>query len=575
MAHTEAFARLRRLAAMALWGERRGLGDPAEVGAAWAAEVEAARARVSRRALLQAGGAAAALVAAGCPPITDASSEGESDTSAAVLPRVVILGGGLAGLHCAYRLKQSSVRATVYEAGNRPGGRVLSITDKIPDGMVVELGGELIDSDHTTMVMLAEELDLTLEDRIAAAPPGQRALIYWAAGVEVAEATLLAQFMLVAPTIAILATSAANDPKTFAELDALPLDEWLDANVPALTMPELHAVLGAAYRVEYGRELDEQSTLNLLHLIETDPLEALALRGAGDRRYHVDGGNKRLIDALVASLAADQIVVDRQLVAARDGHAGEYRLTFMSSVGAVEEVEADHVIFALPFSTLRRCDLAGLGLSKEKRTLIEHLGYGTHTRATGVFTAPVWRDGFNASGATLTDLEHQESWDSAIAQGGQRGLLTALVGGDPGVKAELTGAESWYSSKVVDGIEAIFPGVKAAYMVGSALRMHWPSAPFQRGSFTCYEPGQWALHGRAGVREGNLHFCGEHCSLDHLGRMEGAAESGALVAHELLDDVAAAASGPLRSIVALKTATRPHPCYHGDRHAPDAWRRRG
>lgn len=537
MAHTEAFARLRRLAAMALWGARRGLRSPAAIEDAWTREVATREdATLSRRELLRAGGAAAALVASGCAPIGDANSEG-SDTSAVVQPRIVIIGAGLAGLHCAYRLKERSVRATVYEAWNRNGGRIGSMSQNVPEGMVIELGGEFIDSDHKAMNALVKEFGLELEDRQAAAA-GLRPVVFWAGGVEVPEATLVSQFTMLAPELEILGMSVVGDPKTFKELDALSLEKWLADNVPPALMPELHAVLTAAYRAEFGRETDEQSALNLLLLVDPSDPPALRLRGASDRRYHIKGGNDRLIHALVAALDFDQIVGDRQLVAVRDGPHGAFVLTFMSTVGAVEEVEADHVVFALPFSALRLCDLTAITLSDEKREIIAELGYGAHTRVMGIFSAPVWRGNHLASGATITDLAHQESWDSSLGQGGQRGILTALVGGDAGALAGMGTAESWFTSKALPGLEMVFPGAEAAYEADRAVRMHWPSAPFHKGSFTCYLRGQWAYHGRQGVREGNLHFCGEHCSLDYQGRMEGAAETGALVADEILGDLA-------------------------------------
>src|SRR5262245_54581255 len=37
--------------------------------------------------------------------------------------RIVVVGAGLAGLTCAYRLRQAGHRATVYEASDRVGGR--------------------------------------------------------------------------------------------------------------------------------------------------------------------------------------------------------------------------------------------------------------------------------------------------------------------------------------------------------------------------------------------------------------------------------------------------------------------
>jgi len=57
------------------------------------------------------------------------------------------------------------------------------------------------------------------------------------------------------------------------------------------------------------------------------------------------------------------------------------------------------------------------------------------------------------------------------------------------------------------------------------------------GSYSCYLPGQARFSGLEGERVGNLHFCGEHTSVDYQGYMNGGAESGERVAAELLDDL--------------------------------------
>src|SRR2546423_13858304 len=41
----------------------------------------------------------------------------------ATQPRIAVVGAGLAGLTCAYRLKQAGLAAQVYEASTRIGGR--------------------------------------------------------------------------------------------------------------------------------------------------------------------------------------------------------------------------------------------------------------------------------------------------------------------------------------------------------------------------------------------------------------------------------------------------------------------
>jgi len=63
--------------------------------------------------------------------------------------------------------------------------------------------------------------------------------------------------------------------------------------------------------------------------------------------------------------------------------------------------------------------------------------------------------------------------------------------------------------------------------------MHWPSVEHTRGSYACYLPGQASFSGLEGARAGNLHFCGEHTSVDFQGYMNGGAETGERVAAEL------------------------------------------
>ena len=61
-------------------------------------------------------------------------------------PRIAVVGGGLAGLTCAYRLAQAGYVSRVYEAADRLGGRCWSLRSAFDEDQLVERGGELIDS---------------------------------------------------------------------------------------------------------------------------------------------------------------------------------------------------------------------------------------------------------------------------------------------------------------------------------------------------------------------------------------------------------------------------------------------
>jgi len=63
------------------------------------------------------------------------------------------------------------------------------------------------------------------------------------------------------------------------------------------------------------------------------------------------------------------------------------------------------------------------------------------------------------------------------------------------------------------------------------------SDPNVLGSYACWKVGQYTLFsGYEGVRQGNIHFAGEHCSINFQGVMEGGAQEGTRAANEILTD---------------------------------------
>src|SRR5665213_3480063 len=65
-------------------------------------------------------------------------------------PRVVIVGGGAAGLSCAYRLwTRRGIQASIYEWDDRVGGRIETLRGYFANGQVSEQHAEDISSEHT------------------------------------------------------------------------------------------------------------------------------------------------------------------------------------------------------------------------------------------------------------------------------------------------------------------------------------------------------------------------------------------------------------------------------------------
>ena len=123
---------------------------------------------MSRRTVL--GGAGAAAMAATLPAAFRRS--GHAAPGSGHRPRVVIVGSGLAGLGCAYRLwRRHGIRSEIYEYNPvRAGGRVYTLRGFFDAGQFAEQHGEFISSEHTATRRLAASFGLPL-DNVNRYPP--------------------------------------------------------------------------------------------------------------------------------------------------------------------------------------------------------------------------------------------------------------------------------------------------------------------------------------------------------------------------------------------------------------------
>ena len=101
----------------------------------------------------------AGLVTSACkmPDEESVSSVSKNARLSASTARIVIIGAGIAGLNAAYTFKKSGIKAKIYEASSRVGGRMQTARNFFGQGITTEIGGEFIDSSHTEMLALAKE----------------------------------------------------------------------------------------------------------------------------------------------------------------------------------------------------------------------------------------------------------------------------------------------------------------------------------------------------------------------------------------------------------------------------------
>ena len=512
MPHTSVFAFIRR----SLQNAQAALHDDRPVG-----ELLDGAAGITRRQFVIGTAAAAAL--ASCRTVAPSPSSPEAD--------VIVVGAGIAGLTAAYRLHRAGVNVRVYDGQNRIGGRMLSLRNHFPDGQVVELGGELIDTNHTAIRNLARELAIELDD-LATDDPKLAHDIWHFDGVNRTEREVVDAFIPIAARIESDLARMGDGEVTWqtrsaaaADLDRMTLAQWLDG---AGVNGWFRKLLDIGFTTEYGLEIDRQSALNLLTMIDTTP-EPFRIYGESDERFHVRGGNDRIPTAL-ASLLGDRIELNAMLQRIRRRPDGMLECTFDRGSSSFTAA-APQVIVSIPFTMLRSVAI-DVDLPERKRRAIEQLGYGTNAKLMIGFNERTWRARYGSNGSTLTDLPFQLTWETSRLQSGGSGVLTNFTGGLYGSQLG-TGPAEARAAETAAHLDKIFPGIAAQR--GKEARMHWPTQPFVRGSYACYLPGQWTtMRGVEGESAGNLHFAGEHCSLSSQGFMNGGCETGEHAAEAVL-----------------------------------------
>src|SRR5215470_16966154 len=501
---------------------------------------------VSRRALLKGAGAAGAAVAVAGPLAFARPAR------AAAAPRIAIIGGGIAGLAAALTLQDKGVTAAVYESSGRVGGRMHSDWQEFgtgfwAGGQQAELCGELIDTNHKTILQLAQRFGLATVDLLMAQPNGTTDT-YWIFGAQYPYAQASIDFKPVHNTLQgqVQATGYPTLYNSSTQMgqffDNMTLYDWIKTYVPGGHGSPLGALLNAAYNEEYGAETTDQSALNLIYLLgyKSGP-GTWSIYGASDERYHIVGGNAKLPVAIAGALTKGSIHTGSAMTAIAVNGDGSISVSF----GNGGTITADHVILCMSFAVLRTLNYKKAGFDPRKQTAISQLGSGHNAKLSLQFSSRPW----NAAGSTgslYSDQPFQSGWEVTRGQSGATGILVEYPGAStaqsmgqssPYTTTATNPNVTTYAKQFLSQLEPIFPGITAQWN-GKAML----STPFTDPNFLCsysyWKPGQYtSFSGYEGVRQGNIHFAGEHCSTNFQGFMEGGASEGVRAANEILADL--------------------------------------
>ena len=190
---------------------------------------------------------------------------------------------------------------------------------------------------------------------------------------------------------------------------------------------------------------------------------------------------------------------------------------------------ADLVVLAIPFAVLRHVDYGEAGFDARKNTAIQELGRGQNGKLQLQFSARYWREPGpwpgRGNGFSYTDEGYQNTWEVSRRQPGPSGILNNYTGGsvtaakatkapfataaDPSVQED---AETFLGV-----LKGVFPGGTAKWNGRASSSL--PALDQNLGaSYSYWRVGQYtSFAGYEGVRQGNIFFAGEHCSVDYQG----------------------------------------------------------
>lgn len=451
-------------------------------------------------------------------------------------PRVIVIGAGLAGLCAADSLARAGIRADVFEASPRLGGRCYSERNVFADGQVAERGGELIDTGHAEIRALAAALQLELDDLTAAEAADAQSVVRFADGLY-PPGDIDRDFAAMLPALDRDAKILGDELPTWRSytvaqqsLDRLPASDWIETRVPGGAASRLGRLIGNAYIEELGGDLYETSAATVVAMLRGSPRDRYSPYEESDQRYHIRGGNDQIV-RILGERMRDRITTSARLVALARRGDGRLRVAIARDQRVHDEI-ADRVVLALPFTLLRQVDVGRAGFSPRKQKAIRELGMGRNCKLQLQFDARTWT-ALRATGETRVDTAFQTSWEVTRAQPGACGILNCFSGGSTATRAG-EGETGDRVREALAALDAALPGVAAHYN-GRAIRNAWERYPWTRGSYALFKPGQYTtLNGALDTSEGRVHFAGEHTSAAWQGYLNGAVESGQRAAREVV-----------------------------------------
>ncbi|MBI2782124.1 MAG: flavin monoamine oxidase family protein [Chloroflexi bacterium] len=437
--------------------------------------------------------------------------------------RVIIIGGGMAGLVAGYELARAGHDPLILEAQNRVGGRVYTLRTFAP-GLYAEAGAMRIPRVHDLTLGYIDHFGLPLRPFVMGNPRG---LVYVGGRRLTAEQAGVAPDELgfpVAPhergrSHSALWDDATRELRAWIEADEDAGWERIRQEYDGYTIREFLEVRGFSEgAIEmYGVMNFVESGIN--NAVMEEFREDFGK--AYEDMQEIVGGSDNLPNAFYREIP-DRVRFGAE-VHAIDQDPDGVTVHFKTEAGRYAE-RGDYAIVTLPFSVLRQVEIL-TPFSHEKQRAIRQLNYAASTKVLFQVRERIWEadDGIYG-GATVTDLPIRRMNYPTPDPSSPRGILLASYTWDQDAARWGAMDEETRLEEALDDVARIHPRIRDVYEVGASHA--WYNDRFANGAFAMFEAGQQTQLQADIVRpEGRIYFAGEHCSLYHAW-IQGALESG-------------------------------------------------
>ncbi|MFE2327756.1 flavin monoamine oxidase family protein [Streptomyces sp. NPDC059385] len=431
---------------------------------------------------------------------------------------VIVLGAGLAGLTAARDLAAGGADVLVLEARDRVGGRVEQT--ELPDGRLVQLGGEVVGRAHTAYTALAGELGLTLVPSYVAEPGALARATpegvsagdpphWFRSGDDACHRKVTAAFTGLARTV------DPDDPWSHPDataLDRLSVADWLRSEGAGPAVVRLWEIGQLALA---DGSYERTSLLAALR-------KNAAVPGPGHYDYEAwEGLRVAEGSATVALRMAEGLGARVRTGAPVEAVAVRRPRGCAVRIAGGETLTAAAVVSALPAGPLR--SVAVSGVSEARLASLHRQRHALAAKFTAAYETPFWRES-GLSGLSECEGVLGSTWPQSD------GILSALV--PPERYGVLLGVPGPLRTPELLADIARLYGEEAHRPLATHLRL-WGTDPWTQGYVTQWTPGDvMAVGPLHGTHEPPFYVCGSDQWA--AGYMEGAVRTGRDAAREVL-----------------------------------------